>query len=297
MKDHNDQINLPQIGIVPPSNPIVKPAIAMVLILIIACYCAFILFMAYVGLIILLELDDYFQYEHNPFSLETLVQQQALTQNARFTPTSTLTPTPFPDPYLNKWEISLSDPFDSNDNRWPITSTSTAITINKRGIASGVYKWTIFPTGIEIPPLQSLFPLTVLPNQEPISDFQLDVDVRQTAGVDKVWFGLAFHIQDPETYYVFVVSPGNCVFIRNNLMEGRKTLLSFRGCQKLDVKQRNHLTVVHHGGTYWFYLNEELLWYFNETYQAEGGIGLTVHHGSAENPVTITFDNFVLKQP
>lgn len=218
-------------------------------------------------------------------------------------PTATNTPTPTPnwtataqaqdaqaiaENAANNWEIVMSDTFDTNDNDWLTESSDDEYSATTYEVVDGKYRWETTAHQSFIGWVRSDF--------EPITDFYVNVEIKQVDGLDTADYGILFREDEDSNFYYFAVSElrSYALYI---YFEGWATLIDWTETDLIIPDESNRITIIGEGPRFTFFINDQFLAEFTNDQIPEGTVALAVELSEEGDQAVFEFDNFELRAP
>ena len=187
----------------------------------------------------------------------------------------------------SRWPTLIFDPFSENVNEWIDEDidddyTSMSLTINGRYIWDATAKqgfvWRIWPQSDEV------------------SDFYLAVDAQNLSDNLDAQYGLVFrndgdsygYLEVRDTQYFRVFS-----YIDNEWIE----LIPYTYTDAIHPGAKNHLEVAAIDDMVYIAINDQYVGQTEDSYLAEGQVGLIIGLAGEGEETVIAFDNFELRTP
>ena len=190
----------------------------------------------------------------------------------------------------NKWDVVISDTFDSNENRWHFGEASTNEMDSNLEIKDGKYLWDIkSKKGI----ITSVFP-TIL---QPVRDFHASADLKLTSGRYRCSYGLLFRAnKDTGTGYFFgIYGDQFIVFLNDPSAEGY--IINSTRSTAILPQETNRLTVIGEMNHFLLFINNQYVGEFTDNTYKEGVLGFAVWLYEADLENSFEFDNFEVRVP
>ena len=132
-------------------------------------------------------------------------------------------------------------------------------------------------------------------------DVSVEVDARKINGSDDNYFGVLCHYQDPDNYYMFLITSDGYsgIAMRKNgqdvLISPGLKFLKMDGIKKGSVT--NHIRADCIGEALTLYANEKQVSQAYDNSLTGGDVGLAARSGKLEGGVEIRFNNFTVSKP
>jgi len=181
---------------------------------------------------------------------------------------------------------TMYDDFSSNKNDWLNGPYDKTYSSGTRSIANGKYVW-------DITAKESMF-TSVYATENAIENFEVGVDSKVTSLVDDIAFG--FILKDTDGgFYGFLVSPGtleyNFYYYDN---ETFTDLIDWEVSDAIHMTGVNTAKVLCLDGTFYLYINNELVNTVDDSAILKGDVGLIAEMYNEGDTGTYEFDNFYL---
>lgn len=197
---------------------------------------------------------------------------------------------PTPTPTAQQGKILLADWTAANPNKWPTGSFQVQDASGTREIVGTKYVWKT--NGY------SEAEVLAAPAMAPLSDFDVSVDARQTAGSTKTKYGILFRQTDSNNEYIFSIT-GDGSYALSYYQDGEYHVLIFpKGSPAVSPGEVNRLRVVGSGSRFTLYVNGQDVAQVDDTTHAQGAVGVWVETYDKDNPGgSFEFSNFELRAP
>ena len=187
----------------------------------------------------------------------------------------------------SSWPVVFSDKFTSDVHRWSVGKKNDDLVTGEWQITEGKYRW-------EAEASKGMVVWPTVPNNEPVSDFYLNVEAGQVSGDKDNSYGIAFR-HNSQGYYLFRIRDDQ-QFGFSILDEGEwTTLIEWTETSAIRPGEANRLTVIADGSQFTFFINDEFVGEAENSRFNEGGTGLAIGLDSAGSKAVFEFDNFELR--
>jgi len=229
------------------------------------------------------------------------------------TATSTSTPTPTPTPNLtatqevirstktaqaiqilatdsiSQWKILLSEPFDSNTNKWPTGKFDDEYSSSTREIKNGKYNW-------DVTAKQGFFEWAPSNKGYAAGDFHLSAEMKRAGGSSQSDYGLVFREKSNGDLYFFGINE-NKFFVTLNYGDEWTTLIESAESPAILPEGTNLLTVIAEGSHFIFFINNQYVGEMTDDHIKNSSAAIGVELYDAGLQATFEFDNFELRAP
>ena len=213
-----------------------------------------------------------------------------------FTPSAEASATVEPSPTSNQlpdWPVLFEEDFETNDAGWNtgvLSENSAVFELVSAEVSNSTYS-------IE---LQSAKPnggwwiaQDLMPTGQ---QFILSMTSRQTAGAPDGWRGVIFHREDSKNLYLYAISDAGLYSFWILLDDKWQELISPEPSTSIRPGRWNEITVVAYGGTYAFFINNNLVAEYDDSSLSGGDAGMYFETGS-DSVATYEVNSLVLKAP
>ena len=143
--------------------------------------------------------------------------------------------------------------------------------------------------------------LLATPGKSFQGDVSIEVDARKIGGSDNNYFGILCHYQDPQNYYLLMITSDGFSGIAMR-KDGQDTLISpgLKFLKMNGIKKggsTNHIRADCVGETLTLFANGKQVSLAYDQSLTGGDTGLAVRSGPLIGPVNIRFDNFTVNSP
>jgi hypothetical protein len=134
-------------------------------------------------------------------------------------------------------------------------------------------------------------------SEGPFDDVQIDLDVDHVLGASDVsGGGVLFRVTDFNNMYAFLVSPAGTFTVVKWVDGSRTTLLAWAESSAINKGvARNHLTVIAHGPSLSFLVNQTEVAMLTDTSFSSGRVGAAAVAFNADVDVLEAFDNLIVQ--
>lgn len=175
---------------------------------------------------------------------------------------------------------------------WTIESNSDSNGTDQTSISNGKYIWSMNA----LTPI--LYSKQVILNQGVVtrnSNYELDVDIQKTTGLDSVEYGIILNYEAQSKHYTILISPA-----KQELWIGKRTpgqwvtLFPYTHFDFINPNGANNLRVVVQGSNYEVFINNDLAAKFTDNEYNSGVIELVAEITELNSDVILEIDNFRL---
>ena len=189
---------------------------------------------------------------------------------------------------VEEWRVVLTDPFDSNKNKWTNEASDDEFAAVDYKIADGRYVWTATARQAYIGWVRA--------NTKALEDFYLSVEVRQVSGPDTADYGVLFREDEQGNFYYFGMN-NRGRFILYVYKGEWSTLLDITVTDLVRPGETNRVTVIAEGAQFTFFVNDRYLATFTDEHIPKGGVALAIEMAQEGDEAVFEFDNFELRAP
>ena len=222
--------------------------------------------------------------------------QVAMTATAQVFSTATaqayLTETISPSTVFSEaalWPVISSDSFEDNHNNWRVSQEETEWATTNQVIKNGVYHW-------EMKAKRAMDIWSTI-NVARCEVFSLSVRIKVDPNMTYSSYGLVFHYQDKDNFYVFKLDGEGRYIVQVQVNGKWKDVLAWRQASAIKTDGENTLTVLAQGDQYAFYINEQFVGQAKDTAFTGGQTGLILSVNDSGEAVSVDFDDFVMRAP
>jgi hypothetical protein len=226
----------------------------------------------------------------------TAVPTYTLTPTASSTPTPNMTATAqvqnansTAESASNNWKVIISEPFDSNKNKWLVLADSEdEYATTTYEITNGKYRWDTTAHKSHIGWVRA--------GKKPLTDFYLSVEIQAVEAPDSADYGVVFREDENSNFYYFGIN-GQGKYILYVFFEEWDTLIDWTESEFIEPGELNRITVIGEGSHFTFFVNDQYLTEFTDDKIPEGVTALAVELSVENDHAVFEFDNFELRAP
>jgi hypothetical protein len=207
-------------------------------------------------------------------------------------PSAVVTSAPPTTAITTNWQIVATDTFDSNLYQWDDRDSSYGSFTFNAHITGGKYVIELKSGDTGSSSSKPAYGIT------PVSDFQLAVDAKQVSGAENAAYGVIFRSDlGPERYYAFIINGKGQYAVYLSGVRVLNVLISWTDSSAIKPGEVNHLSVTGTGSHFALYINDNLVYEFDDEELKKGYVGITVGLEQADDEATVEFDNLELRAP
>ena len=181
-----------------------------------------------------------------------------------------------------EWELLLEEPFDDNNNDWPVDVEENQWVRNDWQFANRTYRW-------EAEAKQATY-WYVSPAHDPLDDFYLGVDIRKVSGAEDAVYGVVFRVDDDDNFYFLqIYDPGQFALWRRRRGEWFP-LIDWSESRAIHPGQTNRLEVLAEGSEFSIAINGQEVVQASDDWLEMGWFGIAVQLWEAGDRAVFEFD-------
>ncbi|MFT3895247.1 MAG: DUF1080 domain-containing protein [Anaerolineales bacterium] len=186
------------------------------------------------------------------------------------------------------WRVVMTDPFDSNKNKWTNEASDDEFANVNYQVVDGVYRWDVTT--------HKSFIGWVRAGKKTYSDFSVSVDARQVSGPDNADFGVVFREDEDGNFYYFGINNQGQYALYEYAGEWN-TLIDWTDSDLINAGETNRITVIAQGTEFTFFINDQYLTSIIDEHISKGSIALSIEMAQENDEGVFEFDNFELRTP
>ena len=186
------------------------------------------------------------------------------------------------------WRVVMTDPFDSNKNKWLNEASDDEFANVNYQVVDGVYRWNVTT--------HKSFIGWVRAGKKTYSDFSVSVDVRQVSGAENADYGLVFREDTDGNFYYFAIKNSGQYSLYEYVGQWN-TLIDWTDSDLIKAGESNRITVIAQGAEFTFFLNDQYLTSISDEHISKGSIALAIEMAQENDEAVFEFDNFELRTP
>jgi hypothetical protein len=188
-----------------------------------------------------------------------------------------------------QWPILVSDPFDANNNDWPVGTNKDEYGKLTREIKEGKYHWdwTAYGNFIE----------RVRIDTEPLTNFYITIEAAQISGSRTADYGLTFRVDPYGNLYYFGINEDKQFLIARLYDNKWSSLIDWTFSPAILADKPNRLTVIANSDDFIVFINNQFVAEFHDDKIRKGRTALAAELHLEDAQAVFEFDNVELRVP